>query len=255
MSFTPTTKVLLASGIAVPIAGLKSGEKVLATSTRTGKTSAERVTAVLVHHDTNRYDLKVRTARGTAVIGTTSTHLFWNPAIRRWVKAVALGRGNYLRSPAGATAMVLGGYDPKNRTGWMWDLTVQADHDFYIQASADAVLVHNCPAAPGGGASRRLDLVYPGPYARAGVALENGEINDPSVRTLINEAGDEYGCHSCGATEAGTKSGNWIPDHQPPRTLVPWGTPMTAWPQCLACSMQQARVVSVLSREFMVDDG
>jgi len=27
----------------------------------------------------------------------------------------------------------------------MWDLTVQTDHDFYVHAAADAVLVHNCP--------------------------------------------------------------------------------------------------------------
>jgi hypothetical protein len=100
----------------------------------------------------------------------------------------------------------------------------------------------------------QLLMSAPGPYARAGVALDNG-IDEPGVRTLINEAGNEYGCHSCGATEAGTKSGNWIPDHQPPTTLVSPGTPQTAWPQCLACSLQHARVVSVLAREFMVDNG
>ena len=54
MSFTPGTKVLLASGVAVPIASLKPGEKILATSARTSKTQAEPVTAVLVHHDINR---------------------------------------------------------------------------------------------------------------------------------------------------------------------------------------------------------
>jgi hypothetical protein len=27
----------------------------------------------------------------------------------------------------------------------MWDLTVPGPHDFYIQAAATAVLVHNCP--------------------------------------------------------------------------------------------------------------
>jgi hypothetical protein len=56
-SFTAGTKVLLASGRAVPIADLRPGEKVLATNTRTGTTSAETVTAVMVRFDTNRYDL------------------------------------------------------------------------------------------------------------------------------------------------------------------------------------------------------
>jgi hypothetical protein len=30
----------------------------------------------------------------------------------------------------------------------MWDLTVPADHDFYIQAGTTAILVHNCGATP-----------------------------------------------------------------------------------------------------------
>ena len=162
MSFSPGTKVLLASGLAVPIAILKPGEKVLATNVKTGKTSAEPVTAVLVHHDTNRYDLRVKTAHGTAIIHTTTTHLFWNPATRRWVKAAALGSRSRLRTPGGTTALVVGGYDPNHRIGWMWDLTVRDDHDFYIRAAGDAVLVHNCPDAPGGGAPRRLDLDLPG---------------------------------------------------------------------------------------------
>jgi hypothetical protein len=29
-------------------------------------------------------------------------------------------------------------------TGWMWDLTIPTDHDFYIHAATSAVLVHNC---------------------------------------------------------------------------------------------------------------
>ena len=68
-SFTAGTKVLLASGAAVAISHLKPGEKVLATNTKTGKTSAETVTAVLVHHDTDLYDLTVRT--GTAPPSST----------------------------------------------------------------------------------------------------------------------------------------------------------------------------------------
>jgi len=48
MSFTAAAKVLLASGIAVPISRLKPGDKVLATSTRTGKITAQTITAVLL---------------------------------------------------------------------------------------------------------------------------------------------------------------------------------------------------------------
>jgi hypothetical protein len=153
-SFTPGTKVLLASGAAIPISQLRAGDKVLATNTKTGKTQPETVTAVLVHHDTDLYDLKVRNHGKTAVIDTTSNHLFWVPATRgdsgRWVKAGALRYGTHLRTPSGSdTATVLGGWIPRQSSGWMWDLTVPGnnDHDFYIDTYAAATLVHNCTTA------------------------------------------------------------------------------------------------------------
>ena len=79
-SFAAATPVLLASGKAVPISQLKAGDKVLADDTRTGRDQPEAVTAVMVRHDTDLYDLTVKTGHGTAVIHTTSNHLFWNPS-------------------------------------------------------------------------------------------------------------------------------------------------------------------------------
>jgi Pretoxin HINT domain len=117
---------------------------------KTGKTSAEPVTAVLLHHDTDRYDLRIKTARGTAVIQTTSSHLFWDATAGRWVKAAALGYGSHLSTGGGANVTVLNGYVPAEAAGWMWDLTVASDHDFYVDVATTAVLVHNCPVSPGG---------------------------------------------------------------------------------------------------------
>jgi RHS repeat-associated protein len=126
-SFTSATKVLLASGIAVPIAALKPGEKVLAADAKTGKTGAEIITRVLVHHDADLYNLKISGRNGTSVIGTTSSHLFWVPGSGgdggRWVKAAALKHGTHLRTPRGTAATVVGGWAPVQREGWMWDLT------------------------------------------------------------------------------------------------------------------------------------
>ncbi|HUY44152.1 MAG TPA: Hint domain-containing protein, partial [Streptosporangiaceae bacterium] len=146
-SFTPGTKVLLASGLAVPIASLKPGDKVLATNVRTGKTQAEPVAAVLVHHDTSRYDLRVKTVRGYAVIHTTATHLLWDPSLDYgWIPANHLKPGMHLKTPDGQSAVVVGGSVPAVHDGWMWDLTVPGnnDHDFYVAVAATAVLVHNC---------------------------------------------------------------------------------------------------------------
>jgi Pretoxin HINT domain len=136
--------VLTASGALVAISHLKAGQKVLATSTKTGKTRAIPVAAVLVHHDTDRYNLTVRAGRSSAVIHTTRNHLFWDPASHRWVKAAALRYGTHLTTPDRGTVTVTGGHNPKNRTGWMWDLTIPTDHDFYIVARTTPVLVHNC---------------------------------------------------------------------------------------------------------------
>jgi RHS repeat-associated protein len=147
MSFSAATKVLLASGAAIPISKLTPGDEVLATNVRTGKTSPEPVTAVLLHHDTDRYDLTVKTAHGTAVIDTTSSHLFWTPYPHYgWIPATHLKPGMHLKTSDGQTAVVVGGSVPAVHDGWMWDLTVPGnnDHDFYVTVATTAVLVHNC---------------------------------------------------------------------------------------------------------------
>jgi Pretoxin HINT domain len=138
--------VLLASGAAIPISQLRPGDKVEATNVKTGKTSAEPVTAVLLHHDTDLYDLTVKTSSGTSVIDTTRNHLFWDQTSGRWTKAAALSYGDKLRTADGAIATAAGGYIPAIASGWMWDLTVPGgnDHDFYIDTATAAVLVHNC---------------------------------------------------------------------------------------------------------------
>jgi hypothetical protein len=138
--------VLTASGHLVAISKLRKGDKVLATNTKSGKTSPEPVAAVLVRHDSDLYDLRVATAHGTAVIDTTRSHLFFDAGHHRWVKAAALKYGTRLRTPSGATATTRGGHDPAVTTGWMWDLNIPGgnDHDFYIHAADTAILVHNC---------------------------------------------------------------------------------------------------------------
>jgi hypothetical protein len=171
-SFTARTKVLTATGALVAISKLHVGQKVLATNTKTGKTTAETVAAVLVHHDTDKYDLRIKTAQGTSVVETTRGHLFWDATGRRWVKAGALRYGTHLRTPSGGTATALSGWTARQATGWMWDLTIPGDHDFYIQAAATAVLVHNCPW--GGGVIRKQN--------RLGMA--NGWITGRSLALL-----------------------------------------------------------------------
>ena len=51
--------------------------------------------------------------------------------------------------------------------------------------------------------------------------------------------GEAHGCHTCGARTPGTKSGNWVGDHQPPTALNPEGKPQVYKPQCIECSRRQ----------------
>ena len=182
-SFTASTLVLLAGGKTASISSLKKGEKVEAADTKTGKNQAETVTAVLLHHDTDLYNLTIKTAYGIEVIHTTSNHLFWDPYLHYWVSANKLSKNEHLKASNGATVTVVGGTAPKQHDGWMWDLTVPGnnDHDFYVTSSATAVLVHNsdCPMPGAGGTqvtSRTLmqnsdfhiDVENPNPGGRAG---------------------------------------------------------------------------------------
>ena len=114
LSFTANTEVLLATGKAVPISTLTPGQKVLATNTASGKTPAEAISAVLVNHDADLYDLQVRAGNRIAVIHTTSNHPFWDKTARRWVKAGALRYGMHLRTPTGSYATVVRGWPPKS---------------------------------------------------------------------------------------------------------------------------------------------
>jgi RHS repeat-associated protein len=143
-SFTAATKVLLATKATIPISQIKPGDKVLATNIATGKTTAQPVTTVLIHHDTNLYNLTIRTGRHTAVIHTTANHLFWNPATHQWTKAAAMVGGTRLSSADGTEAATVRGQFASMRSGWMWDLTVTTDHDFYISGANSTILVHNC---------------------------------------------------------------------------------------------------------------
>jgi hypothetical protein len=185
--------VLLASGAAIPISQLKPGDKVLATSTKTGKTQAEPVTAVLLHHDIDRYDLTIKTAHGTAVIDTTSSHLFYDQTAGRWVKAGNLKYGDTLRTSNGTTtATAAGGHVPATASGWMWDLSVPGggDHDFYIDTTIDTtILVHNCPIGDGPSSEETTHSTLRGGAGERNI--ESSEVMNNAENMYYDENGNQ----------------------------------------------------------------
>jgi hypothetical protein len=193
-SFTPTTKVLTASGQLTAISDLSAGDRVTATNTKTGRTGAQTVSAVLVNHDTDLYDLKVQTTHGTAVIHTTRSHLFWDASSNRWVKAAAFRYGARLGTLGTGNVTVLGGDSPAYSTGWMWDLSVPGDQDFYVKAGQSSVLVHNCTS---------YSNLYGGSHGVIAEVDEQGVLNlaiergadTPSGSEMFDEAMQAVGEH------------------------------------------------------------
>ena len=81
-------------------------------------------------------------------------------------------------------------------------------------------------------------FVGPGPFATRSIPSTGGASRSftAAQRAQVNEIGV---CHTCGTTNPGTTSGNFVLDHQPPNSFNPWGYEQKLYPQCLPCSRQQ----------------
>lgn len=179
-SFTPDTNVVMADGTTKPLDEVKVGDKVEATNPKSGKTTAQTVTAVWVNHDTDLMDVSVTVGGKTSTIQATQHHLFWDATRHSWVEADQLVSGDALRTDDGTIATVAATVIVPG-VGDMWDLTVADDHDFYVVTTTANILVHNCPMLGEGGTQvtsktllrdtgqgYRIDVENPAPGVRAG---------------------------------------------------------------------------------------
>ncbi|NJP35694.1 hypothetical protein HCJ94_27960 [Micromonospora sp. HSS6-12] len=235
-SFSGDTEVLMADGTTKPIKDIRVGDLVLATDPQTGEEGPREVTHLWVHKD-QLIDLRVDGGDLT----TTEDHPFWNETDQQWQDSQALDPGDLLYTALGRTVAVTGLDWNSIQYGLAYNLTVDGIHTYYVLAGNTPVLVHNV-----GESCVVNQTLGAGAYAREGVGLVDGNINAPGVRDLVDEAGNAYGCHVCGATTSGTRSGGWIPDHQPATAAVAPGTPQTAYPHCLPCARQQGGIVRQL---------
>jgi hypothetical protein len=88
-----------------------------------------------------------------------------------------------------------------------------------------------------------------GPFARESIPARGPERNfTDGERREINRIGSLFGCHTCGTTEPGTKTGNVILDHQTPTALRLPGSIQRLYPQCLSCNHAQGGYVRSLGR-------
>jgi hypothetical protein len=100
--------------------------------------------------------------------------------------------------------------------------------------------------ADGAGDVKKVSTLTKGPYAKQSIpAKSKDKTFTKDERDQVNEIGRTDGCHTCGNTDPGTKSGNFIPDHQPPSALVPDNTPQELLAHCKTCSAKQGGDVRV----------
>jgi len=52
-----------------------------------------------------------------------------------------------------------------------------------------------------------------------------------------------------GEKDPQTKSGNFIPDHQPPNAMVPDDTPQNLYPHCKTCSSSQGGTIGAMKKK------
>jgi RHS repeat-associated protein len=100
------------------------------------------------------------------------------------------------------------------------------------------------------GATAFGSTLKPGPFAGESIPARGpGTDFTAEEREEINRIGRTTGCHMCGATDPGTKSGNFIPDHQPPSKLNDQGADQRLYPHCLRCSLRQGGEVRETLRQ------
>ena len=82
--------------------------------------------------------------------------------------------------------------------------------------------------------------IGPGPFAGESIPARGPERDFTAAeRREINRIGSETGCHTCGTLDPGTRTGNFIPDHQPRNALNSTARAQRLYPQCTSCSRHQ----------------
>jgi len=270
-SFVPGTGVLMGDGSVKAIDDVAVGDTVVAVAADGTRTHRQVVATITGHGAKDLVGLTLVGSGGGGppageTITATDGHLFLT-ADGEWVPAGELQAGDQLVGPDG-TPVAIAAIEHDSVVATVHNLTVDTDHTYtVVTRNGTDVVTHNenfielrdvvgdaqavNAACPAGSSSTALparaskeDLTLGGQNQRAGVALVNGDIDAPGVREIVDEAGDAFGCHTCGARTSGLPSGGWIPDHQPPTALVPPGSYQTAFPHCRACALRQGGVVS-----------
>ncbi|MFN5529112.1 MAG: hypothetical protein ACK5F7_00915, partial [Planctomycetaceae bacterium] len=85
----------------------------------------------------------------------------------------------------------------------------------------------------------------PGPHAAGSIpAASSAKTFTAAERAAVDAIGYKTGCHTCGTKSPGTKTGHFVPDHQPPTKINDANLPQKLYPHCLSCSKKQGLAVA-----------
>jgi hypothetical protein len=142
-SFSGDTLVLLADGSVKPIDQVVAGDVVVATDPQTGRTETKSVMQTHVNNDTDLADLTIGLSDGSvSTLHTTSNHPFWSETRHDWAEAGELQPGEVLHAEDGTPVRVVAVHNFDGRA-WMYNLSVDDIHTYYVVAGDTPVLVHN----------------------------------------------------------------------------------------------------------------
>jgi len=88
------------------------------------------------------------------------------------------------------------------------------------------------PGPSGASSAAAAAKVGPGPFSKGSIPAGPSAKPTAAQQRKINALGQKNGCHTCGTKQPGTKTGNFVGDHQPPTKMNPPGSQQRYHPQC-----------------------
>lgn len=230
--FVAGTLVQTAAG-EKPIEEVQAGDVVLSfdperSNASTGEPERQNVTRTFTRTSSVVLDIHV----GKETITATPEHPFWVIGAG-WTAAGELRRGSALLTKDGVIVHI-DYVDRRQGLFSVYNFEVSTAHTYYV--SRLGLLVHNDCG----------DTLKPGPFADESVPARGPGRPNAAEQAEINRIGSETGCHTCGTKDPGTKSGNFVFDHQPPSAFNP--PSQEGYPHCLSCSRRQAGQVTNAKR-------
>ncbi|MBB6171253.1 hypothetical protein HNR23_001313 [Nocardiopsis mwathae] len=148
-SFLPGTPVLLADGTSAPIEDIAVGSDVWAFDPLTGEEGPRSVTATITGSgEKTLVEITIADDNGdTGSVTATDEHPFWAPEKGKWVDAIDLDPGTWLRSSNGTWVQVTAVQTSRASDQNVHNFTVDGISTYYVAAPGMDILVHNndCP--------------------------------------------------------------------------------------------------------------